>query len=58
MRENKIKQILIVGLNGIGAHFCHKLHNGIKKDWSGLENLNVDVMDKDIIEQKNFGYTC
>lgn len=59
MTKEKIKKVLVVGANGIGSWFCFKLNNGFKKEWDGLDlkHLSIDVMDKDKIETKNFGYT-
>jgi len=57
--KNNLK-ICIIGLNGIGSYFVRGLSELIKKDISGLERINpltIDLIDDDIIEEKNLSYT-
>jgi hypothetical protein len=58
MKDNL--KIAVIGLNGIGSHFVRGLSELIKKDISGLDKINplaIDLIDFDIIEEKNLSYT-
>jgi len=59
MKSDNLK-IAVIGLNGIGSYFVRGLSELIKKDISGLDEINVmgiDLFDFDTIEEKNFAYT-
>ena len=56
---NNLK-IAVIGLNGIGSYFVRSLNEIIKKDVQGFNKINpmgIDLIDFDIIEEKNLSYT-
>jgi hypothetical protein len=57
--KNNLK-IGIIGCGGIGSYFVRSLSEVIKKDIAGFNKINpmaVDLIDFDLVEEKNFSYT-
>ena len=53
-------KLAIVGLSGIGSFFVRGLSECLRKDVKGiseLEPLQIDIIDDDIVEEKNLAYT-
>lgn len=53
-------KLAVVGLSGIGSYFVRGLSESLRKDIQGfdkLEPLQIDIIDEDIVEEKNLAYT-
>ena len=53
-------KLAIVGLSGIGSYFVRGLSECLRKDIKGfdkLEPLHIDLIDDDVVEEKNLAYT-
>jgi hypothetical protein len=53
-------KLAIIGLSGIGSYFVRGLSECLRKDIKGfdsLEPLQIDIIDDDIVEEKNLAYT-
>ena len=53
-------KLAVIGLSGIGSYFVRGLSECLRKDIKGfnkLEPLHIDIIDDDIVEEKNLAYT-
>lgn len=50
-------KILLVGASGIGSWFASYVDKGSRMSISGYEDAEFTVIDKDVVEKKNFQYT-
>lgn len=49
-------KVCIIGAGGIGSFFSQFLSHGIKTDIKGLEDTQITLIDKDLVEEKNLLY--